>query len=234
MTKCIYLVPLQVLLIMHSCSNKNMMWSLLCSPVVLWTLCVFVSSLQESFSRTTPQPKAVSPSTNHDEELQRILLRRRDVLESQHNNGKFVLLHFTPSVSWSASTSWTETWQNADESCWRAVCLVHLCFHLIIMDSSCVCVCVCHFVIFCVFLVVFTCSCALSCCNTITSFHHGLHCILMAQSQHQHANLLQWVKVVCLSECWSLCRSPSRPVPCSVNGATRLSLAWTSLYTLSM
>ncbi|TKS85149.1 Shootin-1 [Collichthys lucidus] len=47
---------------------------------------------QENFSRTTLQPKAVSPSTNHDEELQRILLRRRDALEPQHNS-KFGLLH---------------------------------------------------------------------------------------------------------------------------------------------
>ncbi|KAG7999830.1 Heat shock 70 kDa protein 12A [Nibea albiflora] len=41
---------------------------------------------QENFSRTTPHAKAVSLSTNHDEELQRILLRRRDALESQHSN----------------------------------------------------------------------------------------------------------------------------------------------------
>uniref|UniRef100_A0A3B4VIE4 Shootin-1 n=1 Tax=Seriola dumerili TaxID=41447 RepID=A0A3B4VIE4_SERDU len=37
---------------------------------------------QENFNRTPPQPKAASPSTNHDEELQRILLRRRGALES--------------------------------------------------------------------------------------------------------------------------------------------------------
>ncbi|TKS85144.1 Shootin-1 [Collichthys lucidus] len=51
---------------------------------------------QENFSRTTPQPKAVSPSTNHDEELQRILLRRRDALEPQHNNSAAAFKDSTP------------------------------------------------------------------------------------------------------------------------------------------
>ncbi|XP_044070140.1 shootin-1 isoform X2 [Siniperca chuatsi] len=44
-----------------------------------------LKGIMENFNRTSPQPKAASLSTNHDEELQRILLRRRDVLESQHN-----------------------------------------------------------------------------------------------------------------------------------------------------
>ncbi|XP_068584232.1 shootin-1 [Cebidichthys violaceus] len=40
--------------------------------------------IMENFSRTPPpQPKAASPSTSRDEQLQRILLRRRDALESQ-------------------------------------------------------------------------------------------------------------------------------------------------------
>ncbi|XP_031728971.1 shootin-1 isoform X2 [Anarrhichthys ocellatus] len=43
-----------------------------------------LKGIMENFSRTSPQPKAVSPSTNHDEQLQRILLRRRGALESQH------------------------------------------------------------------------------------------------------------------------------------------------------
>ncbi|XP_039995588.1 shootin-1 [Xiphias gladius] len=40
-----------------------------------------LKGIMENFNRTSPQPKAVSPSTNPDEELQRILLRRRDALE---------------------------------------------------------------------------------------------------------------------------------------------------------
>ncbi|KAM6922457.1 shootin-1 [Lycodopsis pacificus] len=43
-----------------------------------------LKGITENFSRTSPQPKAVSPSSNHDEQLQRILLRRRGALESQH------------------------------------------------------------------------------------------------------------------------------------------------------
>lgn len=40
-----------------------------------------LKGIMENFNRTSPQLKAVSPSTNRDEELQRILLRRRDALE---------------------------------------------------------------------------------------------------------------------------------------------------------
>ncbi|XP_054455586.1 shootin-1 isoform X2 [Anoplopoma fimbria] len=46
-----------------------------------------LKGIMENFSRTSPQPKAVSPSTKRDEQLQRILLRRRDALEPQHNAG---------------------------------------------------------------------------------------------------------------------------------------------------
>ncbi|XP_070771942.1 shootin-1 isoform X2 [Enoplosus armatus] len=44
-----------------------------------------LKGIMENFNRTPPQPKAVSPSTKRDEELQRILLRRRGALESQHD-----------------------------------------------------------------------------------------------------------------------------------------------------
>ncbi|XP_037639313.1 shootin-1 isoform X1 [Sebastes umbrosus] len=53
-----------------------------------------LKGIMENFSRTPPQPKAVSPTTNRDEELQKILLRRRDAVESQHDASKFHLLHF--------------------------------------------------------------------------------------------------------------------------------------------
>ncbi|XP_029306027.1 shootin-1 [Cottoperca gobio] len=46
-----------------------------------------LKGIMNNFSRTSPQPKAVSPSTSADEQLQSILLRRRDVLESQHDAG---------------------------------------------------------------------------------------------------------------------------------------------------
>ncbi|XP_041803065.1 shootin-1 [Chelmon rostratus] len=41
-----------------------------------------LKGIMENFNRASPQPKAVCPSTNGDDELQRILLRRRDALES--------------------------------------------------------------------------------------------------------------------------------------------------------
>ncbi|KAM7408093.1 hypothetical protein PAMA_001986 [Pampus argenteus] len=44
-----------------------------------------LKGVMESFNRTSSKPKAASPSTSRDEELQRILLRRRDAVESQHN-----------------------------------------------------------------------------------------------------------------------------------------------------
>uniref|UniRef100_A0A3P8RZ83 Shootin-1 n=1 Tax=Amphiprion percula TaxID=161767 RepID=A0A3P8RZ83_AMPPE len=46
-----------------------------------------LKGIMENFNRTSPKPKAASPSANRDEELQRILLQRRDALESQHNAG---------------------------------------------------------------------------------------------------------------------------------------------------
>ncbi|XP_026164952.1 shootin-1 isoform X2 [Mastacembelus armatus] len=52
-----------------------------------------LKGIMEKFNRASPQPKSASPSPNHDEELQRILLRRRGALESQHNTS----LHPTPS-----------------------------------------------------------------------------------------------------------------------------------------
>ncbi|XP_026212136.1 shootin-1 [Anabas testudineus] len=45
-----------------------------------------LKGIMDNFQRTTPQPSAVAPSTNRDEELQRILLKRRDALESEQNN----------------------------------------------------------------------------------------------------------------------------------------------------
>ncbi|KAK5853521.1 hypothetical protein PBY51_014666 [Eleginops maclovinus] len=41
-----------------------------------------LKGIMENFSRSSPQPKAVSPSASADEQLQRILLRRRGALES--------------------------------------------------------------------------------------------------------------------------------------------------------
>ncbi|XP_054885814.1 shootin-1 isoform X2 [Poeciliopsis prolifica] len=41
-----------------------------------------LKGIMENFNKTRPQPKAVSPSAGQDEELQRILLRRRDNLKS--------------------------------------------------------------------------------------------------------------------------------------------------------
>ncbi|XP_007577705.1 shootin-1-like, partial [Poecilia formosa] len=41
-----------------------------------------LKGIMENFSKTRPQPKAVSPSPGQDEELQRVLLRRRDILKS--------------------------------------------------------------------------------------------------------------------------------------------------------
>ncbi|XP_028459794.1 shootin-1 isoform X2 [Perca flavescens] len=43
-----------------------------------------LKGIMENFGRASPQPKAASPSPSGDEQLQRILLRRRDALESQH------------------------------------------------------------------------------------------------------------------------------------------------------
>ncbi|XP_032397902.1 shootin-1 isoform X1 [Etheostoma spectabile] len=43
-----------------------------------------LKGIMENFGRASPPPKAVSSSPNGDEQLQRILLRRRDALESQH------------------------------------------------------------------------------------------------------------------------------------------------------
>ncbi|XP_078129689.1 LOW QUALITY PROTEIN: shootin-1 [Sander vitreus] len=43
-----------------------------------------LKGIMENFSSASPQPKAASPSTSGDEQLQRILLRRRGALESQH------------------------------------------------------------------------------------------------------------------------------------------------------
>ncbi|XP_031156268.1 shootin-1 [Sander lucioperca] len=43
-----------------------------------------LKGIMENFGRASPQPKAASPSTSGDEQLQRILLRRRDALDSQH------------------------------------------------------------------------------------------------------------------------------------------------------
>ncbi|XP_072247686.1 shootin-1 [Leuresthes tenuis] len=42
-----------------------------------------LKGIMENFNRTAPRPNAASPSQNRDEELQRILLRRRVGLESQ-------------------------------------------------------------------------------------------------------------------------------------------------------
>ncbi|XP_051279915.1 shootin-1 isoform X2 [Dicentrarchus labrax] len=44
-----------------------------------------LKGIMENFNRSSPQPKAESPSNSQDKELQRILLRRRDALESQHS-----------------------------------------------------------------------------------------------------------------------------------------------------
>uniref|UniRef100_A0A8C5EFK6 Shootin-1 n=1 Tax=Gouania willdenowi TaxID=441366 RepID=A0A8C5EFK6_GOUWI len=41
--------------------------------------------ITENFSRTTPQPKVEPRPANHDDELQKILLRRRDAVESHHS-----------------------------------------------------------------------------------------------------------------------------------------------------
>ncbi|XP_023183760.1 shootin-1 [Xiphophorus maculatus] len=41
-----------------------------------------LKGIMENFNTTRPQPKTVSPSPGQDEELQRILLRRRDILKS--------------------------------------------------------------------------------------------------------------------------------------------------------
>ncbi|XP_030581116.1 shootin-1 [Archocentrus centrarchus] len=41
-----------------------------------------LKGIMGNFNRTFHQPKVVSPTTTHDDELQRVLLRRRDVLES--------------------------------------------------------------------------------------------------------------------------------------------------------
>ncbi|XP_044228486.1 shootin-1 [Thunnus albacares] len=55
-----------------------------------------LKGIMENFNRTSPQPKAVSPSTARDDELQRILLRRRDAVESQHNASLHPI--FSPAV----------------------------------------------------------------------------------------------------------------------------------------
>ncbi|KAM6916545.1 shootin-1 [Xenentodon cancila] len=44
-----------------------------------------LKGIMGKFNKTPPQSKAVSPSSNRDAELQRVLLRRRDALESQHS-----------------------------------------------------------------------------------------------------------------------------------------------------
>ncbi|XP_042358591.1 shootin-1 isoform X2 [Plectropomus leopardus] len=46
-----------------------------------------LKGIMENFRGTSPQPKATPPPTNRDEELQRILMRRRDAVESQHDAG---------------------------------------------------------------------------------------------------------------------------------------------------
>ncbi|XP_061600884.1 shootin-1 isoform X2 [Cololabis saira] len=43
-----------------------------------------LKGIMDKFNKTSPRSKPVSPSSQRDEELQRVLLRRRDVLESQH------------------------------------------------------------------------------------------------------------------------------------------------------
>ncbi|XP_067331882.1 shootin-1 [Channa argus] len=44
-----------------------------------------LKGIMENLNRNLPQPKAVSPTTKRDEELQRVLLKRREALESQTN-----------------------------------------------------------------------------------------------------------------------------------------------------
>ncbi|XP_040906080.1 shootin-1 [Toxotes jaculatrix] len=51
-----------------------------------------LKGIMENFNRTSPQPKAASPSANPDGELQRILLRRRDALDSQRNGSPHPIL----------------------------------------------------------------------------------------------------------------------------------------------
>ncbi|XP_035461195.2 shootin-1 isoform X2 [Scophthalmus maximus] len=44
-----------------------------------------LKGIMENFNRSSPRPKAAPPPTSRDEELQRILLRRRDAVDSQHD-----------------------------------------------------------------------------------------------------------------------------------------------------
>lgn len=66
---------------------------------------VFVETVQDNLSKMSVQSKAAPPSADRGEELQKILLRRRDALESQHSNSEFHALYFVLPVGYDAFTN---------------------------------------------------------------------------------------------------------------------------------